>query len=88
MLSVSHVAIRTLTVNRAEILQGICAMEGSSASERIATPWSDDDRNHIRDGVRVDAEREYQCVCNSTSGCEQIRPCKSPTPAPTIPACH
>jgi hypothetical protein len=60
ILSVSHVAIGTLTVIRAEILQGIRAMEGPLASERVAAPWGDNDRNHIRDGVRLDAEWKHQ----------------------------
>ena len=35
-------------------------MESSSPSERVAAPGSDNDRNYIRDGIWMDAEREYQ----------------------------
>jgi hypothetical protein len=45
MLSVSCIAVGTLTGNHAEVLQGIRAMEGSSASERVAAPRSDNDRD-------------------------------------------
>ena len=41
VLSVSHMAIGTLTINCAEILQGIRTMEGSSPFERVAAPGSD-----------------------------------------------
>ena len=45
MLSVSHITVGMLTVNHAEVLQGIRAMEGSSASERVAALRSDNDRD-------------------------------------------
>jgi hypothetical protein len=45
VLSVSHITVGILTVNHAEVLQGIRAMEGSSASERGATSGSDNDRD-------------------------------------------
>jgi hypothetical protein len=45
MLSISHIAIETLTINRTEVLQGIRAMEVSSSSERVAAPRSDNDRD-------------------------------------------
>jgi hypothetical protein len=77
VLSVSHAAIGTLTVNRAEVLQGICAVEGSSPSKRVAAPGSDNDRDQVRNGVRVDVERERQPVCHKASGCESVRTCKS-----------
>ena len=76
MLSISHIAIGILTVNRAEVLQGIRAMEVSSASERVAASRSDDDGDQVRNGVRVDVEREHQRVRDSTSGCESVRTCK------------
>jgi hypothetical protein len=72
MLSVSRMAVGTLTVNRAEVLQGVCAVEGSSASERVAALRSNNDRDQVRDGIRVDVEREHQPVCDSASGCESI----------------
>ena len=43
VLSVSRITVGMLTVNHAEVLQGIRAMEGSSASERVAAPRSDND---------------------------------------------
>jgi hypothetical protein len=86
-LSVSHTAIGTLTVNRAEVLQGICAVEGSSPPECVAAPGGDNDRNQIRDGVRVDVQREHQPVCDSTPGCESVRPRKFSVRASAILAC-
>ena len=61
-----------MTMNCADVLQGICDMEGSSTSKCVATPWSDNDRDRVLDGVRMDAEQEHNPVCGRTSGCETV----------------
>jgi hypothetical protein len=47
-------------------------MEGSSASKRVAAPRSDNDRDRVLDGVRVDAEWEHKPFCDRTSGREPV----------------
>ena len=61
-----------LTVNRAEVLQGVCAMEGSSPSTRLAALRSDNDRDRVLDGVRVDVEREHKRIYCCTSGRKSV----------------
>ena len=55
-----------------EVLQRGHNLESASASEHIATARCDHDRESIRNGVGMDDKREYQAVCNSTSGCESV----------------
>ena len=43
-----------LVVTRAGVLQGVFVVEGSSASKRVAAPRSDNDRDGVLDGVRMD----------------------------------
>ena len=45
VLFVPRLIIETLTINRAEVLQGVRVMEGSSTSERVAAPRSDNDQD-------------------------------------------
>ena len=47
-------------------------MEGSSSSKRAAAAGGHDDRNPVRNGVKVDDEREYQPVREDTQGGESI----------------
>ena len=47
-------------------------MEGSPASKRVAAPRSDNDRDRVLDGVRVDVQREHNPVRGRTSGCESV----------------
>ena len=61
-----------LIVNFTGVLQGVCVVEGSPTSKRVATPRSDNDRDRVLDGVRVDAEREHKPVCICASGCESV----------------
>lgn len=48
-------------------------MEGSLSSERVTAPRSDDDRDSVRDGVKVDDEQGYKPVRDGTQGRKQIR---------------
>jgi len=43
-----------------EVLQGGCDMEEPSASKRPTINRCDDGRNSVRNGIRLDGEREYQ----------------------------
>ena len=61
-----------LIVDRAGVLQGVCVVEGSSASKRVATPRSDNDRDRVLDGFGVDAEWEHKPVYICTPGCESV----------------
>ena len=88
VLSVSCATIGALTVDCTEILQGICAMEGPSPSERVAAPGSGNDRNEARDGVRVDIEWEHKRVCDSASGCESVRTRELSIRAPAVLTCR
>ena len=67
------VLVDILTVVRVGILQGIHHVESSSSSERAAAAGSDNDRESVRHGVRVDDKREHQPVCYGPSGCESVR---------------
>ena len=61
-----------LIVTRAGVLQGVCVVEGSSASKRVTAPGSDNDRDGVLDGVRMDVEREHKSVCSYTPGRESV----------------
>ena len=61
-----------LIVNRAGVLQGVCVVEGSSASKRVAAPRSYNDRDRVLNGFGVDAEWEHKPVCICASGCESV----------------
>ena len=41
-------------MSRTEVLPGGCDMEGSSSSKRIAVIGRNDDRDSVRNGIRVD----------------------------------
>ena len=47
-------------------------MEGPSSSERVAASGGDNDRHPVRNGVKMDDEREHQPVCDDTQGSEPI----------------
>ena len=53
----SNVLINTLSVNCAEVLQGVCNVENSPPSKRVAAARSDNVGVPVRDGVGVDAKR-------------------------------
>ena len=53
----SDVLADTLSVNRAEILQGVRNMENSPPSKRVVAVRSDNVRDPVRDGIGVDAKR-------------------------------
>ena len=61
-----------LTATCAEVLQGVRDMESPSPPERVAAPGSDNDRDPVRNGVKMDDEREHQPVCDDTQGSEPI----------------
>ena len=63
-------------------------MEGSSASKRVAAPRSDDDRDRVLDGVRVDAEWEHKPVCICTSGRESVWACTFAVQDPVFRDCR
>jgi hypothetical protein len=54
------VRIDELTESRVEVLQGGHDVEGPSSSERVATVRGGDDRESVRDDLRVDGQWEYQ----------------------------
>ena len=56
----SHAIATMLTVICVEVLQRVLSVESSSSSERAAAARSYYDRDPVRDGVGVDAKREYQ----------------------------
>ena len=47
-------------------------MESSSTSKRVAAPRSENDRDRVCDGVRVDVEREHHPICGRSSGLQQV----------------
>ena len=51
---------------RAEVLQGGCCMENPPASECPTTDRSDDVRDSVRNGIRLDGERKHQQLCEGT----------------------
>ena len=55
------------TTSRLEVLQGSCDVEDASSSKRAAAVRCDDDRESVRDGIRVDREWEHQHVCEGAS---------------------
>ena len=61
-----------LTVTRVEVLQGVLGVESSSSSKRAATARSQYDRDPVRDGVRVDGQREHQSTSSGTPRCKQV----------------
>ena len=61
-----------LIVTRAEVLQRIRDVEGSSSSERVAATGRHNDRDPVRDGVGMDDERKHQPICENTPGCESV----------------
>ena len=52
-------------------------MEDPSSSERVTAPRSSHDWDSVRNGVKVDDEREHQPIRDGTQGSESIRTCKS-----------
>jgi len=65
-----------LTVTHVEVLQGVHHMENTPSSECVATDGSDNVRDTVCDGVRVDAKRQHQPVCEGASECESVYTCK------------
>ena len=61
---VSHrwflVSVRMLTAIYVEVLQGVRSVEGSPASERFAFVGGGDVGESVRNGVEVDAKRQYK----------------------------
>ena len=51
--------VDTLTIIRVEVLQGVRNMESSPPSERVAVARGDNVRDTARNGVGVDAKRQY-----------------------------
>ena len=62
-----------MTANCAGVLQGVCDVESSQSSKRVAAPRGNNDRDRVLDGVRVDVEWEHKPICGRTSGCETVR---------------
>jgi len=56
----------------AAVLQGGCDMEDPPASEHPAPGRSDNVREPVRNGVRLDGERKYQRLREDTPGCEPV----------------
>ena len=52
--------IGTLIVTRAEVLQGVRDVEDSSSSECATTARGHNDRDPVRDGVRMDDKWKHQ----------------------------
>ena len=67
-----------LIVTHAEVLQGVCDVEGSSSSERVATARGYNERDPVCYGVGMDDKRKHQPICEHTPGCESVRTCTFP----------
>jgi len=55
----SNVLVEMLTVTRVEVLQGVCDVESTPSPERVAVTRSDNVRDTVRNGVRMDAKRQH-----------------------------
>jgi len=51
-------------------------MENPSASKCAAAGRSHNDRESVRNGIRMDGEWEHQRFCEEPSGCRPSRACK------------
>ena len=59
--------INELTVPYTAVLQGGHDLEDALPSERVATVGCDNERESVRNGIRMDEEWEHQRVCGDTS---------------------
>ena len=53
-----------------EVLQGSCDLENPPASERSAPDWSNNGREPVCNGVRLDGEWKHQRLREGTPGCK------------------
>ena len=68
--------IDALTKPCTEVLQGGCDVENPSTSKCAATHWGDDDRDSIRNGIRVDGKWKHEQLREGTSGRSSVRACR------------
>ena len=55
-----------------EVLQGGRGVENSPTSKRPSTNWSDDVRDSVRNGLRLDGEQKHQQLCEGTPECKPV----------------
>jgi hypothetical protein len=55
-----------------EVLQGGCDVEDTPTSEHPAADRSDDVRDSVCDGIRLDGQRKHQQLCEGAPGCESV----------------
>ena len=63
---------RALMLHGLAVLQGGRGVENPPASERPTTNRSDDDRDSVRNGLRLDGERKHQQLCEGTPECGPV----------------
>ena len=65
-----------LVATNVDVLQGGYHMESPPSSERVAVVGGDNEQRPVRDGVRMDDQREHQRVCQEAHGYKSSRTCK------------
>ena len=73
---VLFLCVDALTKPRVEVLQGGCDMEKPSASKHATADRSDDGRESVRNGIRVDGTWKHQRLRKGTSRRRSARACK------------
>ena len=68
--------VNALTEPCIEVLQGGCHVEIASTSECAVIDRSDNDRDPLRDGIRVDGGRKHQSVHEGTSRRRPVGACR------------
>ena len=72
----THVRTGRLITDHIEVLQGSHNMEGSSSPERSTAVGGNNDEQPIRNGIRMDDQREYQRIHQVARGGRSVRACR------------